>query len=130
MGRSAPRSLTLDTGALIAFEERGRQIAVLIQRARDVGLPIIIPAGVLAQTWRNGRRQARLAALLSAEKVRVEDLTAVRARAIGELCGRANSSDIVDASVVLAARQHDGVVATSDPVDILHIDPTLAVVKV
>ena len=130
MGRRPPRPLTLDTGALIAFEKRGREVAVLVQRAKDAALPIVVPAGVVAQACWSGYRQARLAALLGSRDARIETLTALRARAVGELCGRSGATDIVDASVVLAARQYGGLVATSDPDDLRQIDPALPVVGV
>ncbi|MBI3979596.1 MAG: PIN domain-containing protein [Chloroflexi bacterium] len=130
MGRPVARGITFDAGALIAFEARRRAVAVLIQRAKDQGAPIVVPAGALAQVWRDGARQARLAALLSARNVRVEDFTALRARAAGELCGRRGTSDVVDASVVLAARGHGGLVVTSDPDDLLQLDPSLTIVQV
>ena len=82
MGRRPPRPLTLDTGALIAFEKRGREVAVLVQRAKDAALPIVVPAGVVAQACWSGSRQARLAALLGSRDARIETLTALRARAV------------------------------------------------
>lgn len=131
MGRQAdPRPVTLDAGALIALDNGNRSIAVLIQRARDLRARIVVPAGVLAQVWRDGRRQARLAALLSGDGVYVDDLTAIRARAVGELCGRAGVSDVVDASVVLAAKRYGGLVVTGDRNDLLSIDPTLPIVEI
>jgi len=79
MGRPDPPGLTLDSGALLAFEAHDRRIDVLVQRAKDLGRSIVIPAGVLAQVWR-GPRQARLAALLSGSKVLVQELTSDCAR--------------------------------------------------
>ena len=131
MGRSAPPGLTFDSGALLAFEDRDRRLAVLVQRAKDLGRSIVIPAGVLAQVWRGrGPRQARLAALLSGSKVSVQDLTANRAKMVGQLCGRSGTSDAVDASVVVAAWTSGRVVVTSDPNDIRRLDASLTVVAV
>lgn len=122
--------MTLDADALIAFENRGRQIGVLMQRARDLGAAVYIPAGVLAQVWLDGSRQARLAALLSDRRVRVEDLSAAQAKAVGELCGRRGTSDVIDASVVVVARKYGSFVATGDAADILQLDPKLDVAPV
>jgi hypothetical protein len=91
---------------------------------------MVIPAGVLGQVWRDGARQARLAALVGARNTRVEDLTAALARAAGELCGLRGTQDVIDASVVLAARRAGGVVVTSDPQDIRRLDATLSIVAV
>jgi predicted nucleic acid-binding protein len=40
------------------------------------------------------------------------------ARAIGELCGRARTNDVVDAHVALTAIEFGGTLYTSDPADI------------
>lgn len=129
MGRQAPPGLTLDSGALLAFEARDRRVDVLIQRALELGRRIVVPAGVVAQVWRGrGPRQARIAALLAS--VDVEDLTRTRARAIGELCGRSGTADVIDASVVIAAWTNGRLVVTSDPDDLRRLDPGLTIVKV
>jgi len=124
------RPLVLDTGALMALESRDRRVATLIQGARELGASIIIPAGALAQAWRDGARQARLAALLGNRTVSVADLTAIRAKAAGKLCGERRTADVIDASVVLLARQTGGLVATSDADDLRLLDPHLDVVQV
>ena len=131
MGRPDPKGLTLDTGALLAFEAGDRRVSVLLQRAKDLGRPIVIPAGVLAQAWSGpGPRRARLAMLLKGPLVRVEDLTRDRARTAGELCGRARTSDVVDASVVVAAWSNGHLVVTSDAADIRRLDPAVEIVAV
>jgi hypothetical protein len=130
VGRQDPPGLTFDSGGLIAFEARDRRVNALVQRAKDLGRAMVIPAGVLAQVWRGaGPCQARLASLLSSESVRVEELTRQRARTIGELCGRSGTSDVVDASVVLAAWSNGRVVITSDPDDIRRLDSSLTLVR-
>ena len=101
-----------------------------MEQARARGEGMVIPAGVLAQVWRDGTRQTRLARLLRSASVTVEDLTTARARAAGELCGRRGTNDVIDASVALAARQRGGVVVSGDPEDLLRLDPTLVVVSV
>lgn len=131
MGRQDPPGLTFDSGALIAFEAQDRRVNALLQRAKDLGRRVIIPSGVLAQVWRaRGPRQARLAALLGARIVSIEDLTRTRAQAAGALCGRSGATDIVDASVVVAAWANGRVVVTSDPDDISQLDPTLTIIRV
>jgi hypothetical protein len=131
MGRQDPPGLTFDSGALLAFESRDRRVDVLVQRAKDLGRPIVIPAGVLAQVWRGrGPRQARLAILLSGVRVSVQDLTRSRAEAVGQLCGRSGTSDVVDASVVVAAWTNGRVVVTSDPDDIRRLDASMTIVAV
>lgn len=97
----------------------------LVRLARDRSAPLVIPAGVLAQAWRDGSRQARLAALVGADASLVEVLDEAAAKAVGVLCGLSRTSDVVDASVVVTARTHRAVVVTTDPVDLRRIDPAL-----
>jgi hypothetical protein len=66
--------------------------------------------------------------LLGATDVTVEALTDEAARAAGVVCGSAGTSDVVDASVVIAARRHDATVISSDRADLVRLDPTLAIV--
>src|SRR5207249_1958304 len=127
---SAVRPLVLDAGALVAFERQDRRVEVLIQRARVLTASIFTPAGVIAQVWRDGAGQARLAAILKARSVSIVDLTALGAKAAGELCRRRRTADPIDASVVLLARQVDALVVTSDPDDLRTLDPSLAIVQV
>lgn len=121
-------SLVLDAGALIAVERDDRATAAVIEAARMSGRAVVVPAGVVGQVWRGAARQARLARLLGARDVLVEPLTEIGARAAGVLCGAAGTSDVIDASVVLAARRHEATVISSDRGDLVALDPTIAVV--
>jgi hypothetical protein len=122
--------LTLDAGALIAFERNERAVIALLARALEHELAIAVPAGVIAQVWRDGRRQARLARFLGADEVELEALDDRRARAAGQLCGVRRTADIVDASVVLCARARRHRIVTSDPDDLAHLDPAAALIVV
>ncbi len=55
---------------------------------------------------------------------------AVAARAARVLCGRTGTGDVVDASVVLCARERDHHVVTSGPQDFAILDQQLPVVVV
>ncbi len=122
MGEEGVATSVLDTGALIAIERGDEQVrAVLRER---VGR-LVIPAAVLAQVWREGARQARLAILVASRDTRIDVLDESAAKAAGVLCGRTGTSDIVDASVVIAARAHRALVVTSDPDDLRKIDPSV-----
>lgn len=121
-------TLVLDAGALIAVERGDRRTAALIEVGRQDARGIIVPAGVVAQTWRNEPGQATLARLLSATGVRIEPLTEAAARAAGVLCGASGTSDVVDASVVITARRHQATVISSDRADLVRLDPILPVV--
>jgi predicted nucleic acid-binding protein len=122
--------LTLDAGALIAFERNDRRVVAMLLRALQLGAGLAVPAGVVGQTWRDGRRQARLARLLSSPSLEVEALDDQRARAAGQLCGVSETSDIVDASVVLCAKARGHAIVTTDPDDVRHLDPRIRIVAV
>lgn len=122
--------LTLDTGALLALERGDARVRALLRRASEAGAALDVPAGVVAQAWRGGPRQARVARLLGDPSVRVPPLEDVTARAVGLLCGRSGHSDIVDVHVALHAREQGQTVVTSDPDDLRAIDPSLRMVVV
>ncbi len=120
--------LTLDTGALIAFERNDRKVVALIARAVELGYSLAVPAGVVGQAWRDGRRQARLSRLLGSGQVEIEALVDQRAREAGQLCGVKRTTDVIDASVVLCARRRDHRILTSDSVDVRRLDPSARVI--
>lgn len=122
--------LTLDAGALIAFERNDRAVVALLARALELGYSLAVPAGVVGQTWRDGRRQARVARLLGSTQVEIEPLDDQRAREAGQLCGVARVADLIDASAVLCARRRGHRLVTSDPEDIRRLDPALPVIVV
>jgi hypothetical protein len=122
--------LTLDAGALIAFERNSRKLVTLLKRALEVGHSIAVPAGVVGQVWRDGRRQARLARLLGSSEVTIEPLSDRHAREAGQLCGASKTRDVIDASVVLCGKQRGHCVVTSDPNDLRRLDASLPLIVV
>ena len=123
------RGVVLDAGAFIALERRDRTMVHLAQRLADSGTPLVTSAGVVAQVWRGGgHRQVPVAFLL--RHAEVVDLTHAVARILGRMLGAVRRSDPVDAHVVLLAREREWPVITSDPDDLLAIDPTLAVERI
>ena len=116
----------LDAGALIAIDRGDRRLVRLLELAGDIH----VPAGALAQAWRNPVRQARLARVLATDGVEVHSLDAAAARAAGQLCGATGTSDVVDASVVLLGRRVGGIVVSSDASDLHRIDPGLEIAEV
>ena len=120
----------LDTGALVAFERNDRRIVAIVARALEHDDPLVIPACVVAQAWRDGRRQARLARLLGAPICEVVPLDDATARSVGQLCGISATADVVDASVAWTARQRQLPVVTSDPDDLRRIDARLKIIPV
>jgi hypothetical protein len=112
----------LDAGAFIAFEKNDRAVRTLIELALAHGGALHTTGGVVAQVWRDGSRQARIARLLASDLVRVQPLDREEAQATGAICGEAGTSDVVDASVVLLARRHGASIVTSDPDDLKKLD--------
>ena len=120
--------LTLDAGALIALERGSARVAQLLRAADDEHLDLRLPAVVVAQVWRGGPRAARLARFLRLTELDIVTLKDSRARAVGELLGARGAADVVDAAVVVCAREHGDAVVTSDPDDLRRLDPTLRLV--
>ena len=113
-------AFVLDAGALIALDRDERDVWALLRRAVAAGDLLQVPAGVIGQAWRDGRRQVLLSrALAHCAEV---PLDGPLARAAGTLCGRTGQSDVIDASVAVTAAGlallNDVAVLTSDPDDI------------
>lgn len=122
----------LDSGALVALERvpSRRRLDALIEGLDQHG-QLIISAGALAEVWRGSGRQATLALLLSRPGTHVVEITTAVAKAIGVFLGRQpDGDDIVDAHVVMLARDYDLAVITSDAGDLLRLDPKLPYVSI
>ncbi len=124
-GSRVTSAITFDAGALIAIERRNRRMQALLEELDRRDWQVAVPAGAVAQAWRGGPRQARIAALLSDERTEVVALDDTVARAVGLLCGRSGHADVVDVSVALCARQRNLHVVTSDPEDLRAVDDAL-----
>src|SRR5215217_5966142 len=101
MGRTCtdtPAGIVLDAGALIALDRGDKRMIALLHRALSQGRVFRVPAGVVAQAWRDGRVQATLARFLRSREVEIIALDEQLARSCGELCCAAGSSDMIDAS--------------------------------
>lgn len=113
--------LVLDTGALIALDRGDDRTWALLRAATQEAQAVQVPVGALAQAWRGGPRQARLArALKVCDEIPLGGQTA---RQVGELCGKTRTDDVIDASVAViaarAARRGAVNVLTSDRADIV-----------
>jgi predicted nucleic acid-binding protein len=119
--------VTFDTGGLIAIERGDPAIRALARILAEAGIPILIPAPVVAEVWRGGvGRQARLAQFLKTGLdeggVQIVDLDYQAAKEIGALLGRAPMS-VTDGAVCRSALLARGTVVTSDPSDIAQLIP-------
>ena len=123
------RGVTLDAGAIIGLDRGDRRVIALIVRGRETSSRITVPATALAQGVRNPARQARLARLVRQPTTDVVALDRRDATTVGRLLATSGTADVVDAHVVLCARRAGQAIATSDPDDLRHLDPTLTLVE-
>jgi hypothetical protein len=105
----------LDAGAFVAIEKRDRHVGAMLRVLQHRRVPVGTSAAVVAQVWRDGRKQALLARVLSGVDVRA--LAPGDDRRTGELLGAAKTDDVIDAHLVLGVEDADRVL-TSDPDDI------------
>jgi hypothetical protein len=120
----------LDTGALIALERGDKRMIALVHRALAQRRAFRVPAGVVGQAWRDGRVQVTLSRFLRSEEVEIIPFDEQLARSCGELCAATKASDIIDASVVILARERRDPIATSDPDDLRRLDPAAQIIPV
>ena len=106
--------IVFDAGALVALERGDRAMWTALKIAGEHGHDVLVPTTTVAQTWRRGALQARLAMALECCVLASFD---EHVREIGELCGRTGTSDICDAHVAIVAARLGDVLYTSDPDD-------------
>jgi len=122
--------VTFDAGALIALDRSDRKALVLLARAREVGARITVPATALAQAIRRPRTQVRLARLIRQPTTDLRALDGVDATNVGILLGATGTKDIADAHVVVCAKRAAQAIVTSDPDDLLRLDPSASVIRI
>lgn len=115
--------MILDAGVLVAVDRGERAAQSFLAAALEESAVLRTSAPVVAQVWRDGSRQARLARFLNT--LEVHDFTLVDARMVGAMLLRSGTSDVVDAHIVaLAVRLHDSIV-TADATDFLSLTSDL-----
>jgi rRNA-processing protein FCF1 len=110
------KAVVLDAGALIAADRNDARIRGLQKRWLGADIAIYVPLAVLAQVWRSDRQVllSRFVADCEASVMRFEE-----ARAVGRMLAAAGTADVVDAAVVVAARELRPIaVVTSDRRDL------------
>lgn len=105
-----------DAGVLLGIDRNDRRVWVIHHLAVEEGRRLLVPAVVVAQAWRDVRRQVQLGRFLHSCEVAPVGLEV--AKAAGVLCGKAGTCDVVDATVVTVALAYGAIVFTSDPNDI------------
>lgn len=109
-------AIIYDSGALIAAERGHRAFLAMHRESLAAEIDPIVPDVVLAQVWRGSPGQAVLSRVLGGCDVAA---TGERtARAAGVACGRAKTSDVVDAVVVVTAVRLGAPIVTDDPTDL------------
>lgn len=133
--------LILDSEALCALaaaqrrETDAARARAVLQVARDLDVPIRVPAAVLAEVCRGGPRDAAVNRILSGGIV-VVDLNRTIAQKAGALLQRLglDSTHAVDAFVVAtAAILGSSVIATHDPADLRRLaarEPDVEIISI
>ena len=106
-------------GALLAIDNNDRRMWVIHHLAIEERRRLLVPAVVVAQAWRDARRQVQLGRFLHGCEILPLGLEV--AKAAGVLCGKAGTRDVVDATVVAIALSYGAIVFTSDPDDITQL---------
>ncbi len=112
------KNVVLDAGALIALDRGLATVRGYVLLADRAKVALATSSAVVAQVWRGGGRQARLARFLGSDLVTEIPLDAEASRRIGTLAAAVGSRDVVDGHVAILALDRDAVVLTSDPDDI------------
>lgn len=107
--------VVLDSGAFVAVDKRDRRVGAMLRILQQRRVPLRTSSAVVAQVWRDGRKQAELARLLAGVEVR--PLAPDEDRRTGELMAAARTSDVVDAHVCVVVGAGDTVL-TSDRADL------------
>ena len=106
--------MILDAGFLISVDRDERTARAFLTAAHRSGTALRTTEPVVAQVWRNGTRQERLAAFLQTITIHPLD----DGRPVGQLLAQTRTSDVVDAHLIITAvRLRDGVL-TGDPDDL------------
>lgn len=105
-----------DAGALIAIDNDDRQMRARHKLAIAERRPVYVPSVVIGQVWRDARRHVVLNSVLAG--CHIQPIGVDIAKAAGILCGRARTTDVVDATVVVMAATLRAIVWTSDPHDL------------
>jgi predicted nucleic acid-binding protein len=111
------RPIVLDTGSLISAESRSRVVWTIYDESLTTGQELVVTTPVLAQVWRDGRRQAGISRFL--KRCVIDAPSEHAAKRAGVLLGRTGTSDAVDALVVATAVERGAtMILTTDPGDL------------
>ena len=106
--------MILDAGFLISVDRSERAARVFLTAAARSETALHTTHPVVAQVWRQGSRQSRLAAFLKSITIHPLD----DGRAVGKLLARTRTADVVDAHLVITAARLNHDILTGDPRDL------------
>jgi hypothetical protein len=106
--------LILDAGFLISVDRGERAAQEFLTAALVHETPLTTTHPVVAQVWRDGVRQARLARFLRSVVVVAFD----DGPEVGKLLARSGASDVVDAHLVVVAARRSEPILTGDMHDL------------
>jgi hypothetical protein len=104
----------LDAGFLVSVDRGERHAQVFLHAALQRRTPLRTTHPVVAQVWRNGPRQARLARFLATITIHELD----NGRVVGAILARSGTADVVDAHLVAVAVECAEPILTGDIGDI------------
>lgn len=113
--------MILDAGVLISIDRSERSAHTFLAAAARSETDLHTTHPVVAQVWRNGARQARLSAVL--KTIRIHPLD--NSRPVGRLLAQTNTSDVVDAHLVIMALRLGSDILTGDPQDLTTLTSVL-----
>lgn len=109
--------MILDAGFLVSVDRSEGSARTFLTAAQRASTPLRTTEPVVAQVWRGGARQSRLAAFLKSTEILPFD----DGRFVGRLLAAAGGSDVVDAHVVAMALRFGDDVLTGDVDDLTTI---------
>lgn len=115
-------SVVYDTGLLVAAERNDRAVWADHRARLEAGVVPLTTAPVIAQASRSPR-QVQLRRLLRG--CEVVGFGPAEAHEVGALLGRAGTSDVVDAHVVLTGARYGAAAVTSDIADLRRLSDSL-----
>ncbi|MBI5504975.1 MAG: PIN domain nuclease [Deltaproteobacteria bacterium] len=115
---------------MIALDRNDRRVIALLARAAELAARVTIPATALAQVMRRPSRQVRLARLVRQPTTALVALDGEHATQVGLLLAASKTNDIVDAHVVICARQRGQSIVTSDAEDLRRLDPAARLIVI
>ena len=111
----------LDADFLISVDRSERAAQAFLSAASRSEMVLHTTQPVVAQVWRGGSRQARLAAFLKTIVIHPLD----DGRSVGQLLAQTKTSDVVDAHVVITALRLGHDILTGDPYDLTTLSAVL-----